>query len=378
MSTPRVNTQAEDGPPVKRRRTSDSEERVAADVEEANSAPVEYNNDLFVLAYERDRPDLPENTDIVPWGNEFQINEAVMTSIVTFGLQHTNDLQCLRLKSETSPYGLTLGQWLPLRIAADKWLENCPLKNPFFSKGTKFLSMPLEVMLYLPHEQKVLKKLQEHGLNDTALLSWLSKDHVSAVGLTDYDCFRLQQAANRDAFEPTRWNGPWRNRDDVLDATSTDFWVLGNTDPKDLPEAMGLSEWCRRYGLDVDVSAQLGQLHIQDTNQLSKLFIPRISLGHLLSLRNAAEKWLGKTIPMMNKYPHHDYIYPNMDVNTFAPKNYEDEMRDVLAEHGVRNVHLLRHLSLFHVQALGWTPVVCCSLECAAARNCSNPGSDSE
>ena len=57
------------------------------DDEETFFQQEEHECDLFVLGYENDRPGLPETTDIISWGQEYQINEAVITSIVAFGLQ---------------------------------------------------------------------------------------------------------------------------------------------------------------------------------------------------------------------------------------------------------------------------------------------------
>uniref|UniRef100_A0A0W0EW38 Uncharacterized protein n=1 Tax=Moniliophthora roreri TaxID=221103 RepID=A0A0W0EW38_MONRR len=60
--------------------------------------------------------------------------------------------------------------------------------------------MPIEYLLYHPSEKKVLQKLRDNHIHDASLLNYLSRDHIHILGLTKYDCFKLEKVAERDAL----------------------------------------------------------------------------------------------------------------------------------------------------------------------------------
>ncbi|EEB90855.1 hypothetical protein MPER_10886 [Moniliophthora perniciosa FA553] len=158
----------------------------------------------------------PEKMDIASWCTKHGVPDKVMQSLKEFGIADTDDLQGLSLKDPSRPfhnYGIRLGDFLVLRAAAVKWLKD-PLRpcNPFFTLVSHepevvlppedchgFLRMPIEYLLYHPSEKKVLQKLQDHHIHDASLLNYLSRDHIHIIGLTEYDCFRLEKVAERDA-----------------------------------------------------------------------------------------------------------------------------------------------------------------------------------
>uniref|UniRef100_A0A0W0G600 Uncharacterized protein n=1 Tax=Moniliophthora roreri TaxID=221103 RepID=A0A0W0G600_MONRR len=331
------------------------DEETHPDIKPVNSSQ-QTTDDTFVLGPARSFPSFREAASIAPWGQEYGVPDVSIRALTSFGVKTTHDLVGLEWTKTPHPGGLALGHLLLLRVAVEQWLAiSIPVIRPFFPPGYIFLPMPIKRMLYKPSEARVLKKLQDCNVTHTLLLRCLSRDHVEAAGLTEDDCFCLEQAGMRDAVKRGP-SDPWHLAH-PFEAEASDLWLLGS---KMFPRcwlspSSELSTWCEQFQVEDEIAEWLAANHFTKTHDLADIFIPRIPIHYFLLLRKAVESWLpGKVVSFWSKFSFPTkFNFPDMDMDTFIPEESMGWIRAKVKASGIRNTSTLKWLCVIHLKPLG-------------------------
>ncbi|KAK7038844.1 hypothetical protein VNI00_010474 [Paramarasmius palmivorus] len=334
-------------------------------------------SDLYVLGNEHAQ--IPK--DLIRNWTHWEIFCDVPSGTIKFlreiGIQDTDNFQSLSLQHPSIPYStrsLPLGHFLGLRRGAQKFLggDRRPrLRNPFFTWVSArpeyvppedchgFLYMPIDRLLFHSQEKTLLAKLQASHVNDASLLTYLSWDHITAIGLTEEECSRLREVGERDAVRGS-FLVDGGLKPSGINFFQSDLWVLGHSERgSHLPPSVPLDRWCRNYGVEREALDCMINLGLRESKDLRFLFVPRIPLGYFLILRRAATSWLtsyGLNITMDHPcWRSNPVALSNMSVADVYHATYEETTLFTLLNNKVHNMKQLKYLSHAHLRALGWT-----------------------
>ncbi|KAK7031083.1 hypothetical protein VNI00_013687 [Paramarasmius palmivorus] len=291
-------------------------------------------------------------------------------------ISDTDGLQNLLLSHPSipsSPRSIPLGPFLALRAALQIYLGGCRrpyLRNPFFTWISArpeytsprdchgFLEMPIRALLFHAQDSKLLGKLEANEINDASLLNHLSRDHVQVIGMTEQECSRLREVAERDAikgnFRVNTLKKPAERLDDF------DLWVLGGFKLwAQLPPSQLLAEWCEEYQVEREILYWMSDLGLKESHDLRFLFVPRVPLGYFMVLRHAVNSWLSDPpkLPRNSCWPVtvRESDLPDMLVADVYHAVYEETTLLKLLDQKIHTMRQLVYLSHDHLDALGWT-----------------------
>ncbi|KAK7017860.1 hypothetical protein VNI00_018564 [Paramarasmius palmivorus] len=323
---------------------------------------------------------LPTKRDIYLLPFPLDVRYSVRSAM---GINDTDGLQGLSLSHPSipsSPRSIPLGPFLALRGALQNYIGGYGrpyLRNPFFiwisarPEYTSprdchgFLRMPIGALLFHTQDRELLGKLEANQIKDASLLNHLSRDHIEVVGMTEKECSRLREVAERDAVKGNFFVNTlvhWDRHD-----CDSDLWVLGHHDLllRLLPHSQALADWCQEYQVDHKVFLWMSHLGLTESRDIRFLFVPRIPLGYFMILRRAVESWLPESRPWLPSYGKlansfwpvgfRDSHFPDMPVTDVYHAAYEETTLFKLLDQKIHTMEQLEYLSHDHLGALGWT-----------------------
>ncbi|KAK7051351.1 hypothetical protein VNI00_004851 [Paramarasmius palmivorus] len=290
--------------------------------------------------------------------------------------ENSDNLQGMSLKHPSIPSStrsLPLGHFLWLRRGmAQEFLGGSRrprLRDPFFTwisarpeyippKGCHgFLRMPIDLLLFHPQDKTLLAKLQADHVDDASLLTYLSRDHVLAIGMTGQECSRLREIGERDAVRGSFFVNTARKPREGYHVQD-DLWVLGSPHIWIFAPSQPLTEWCQIYQVEREVLDWMLDLGLQESHDLRFLFVPRVPLGYFMVLRRAVNSWLGDARDIRHScWPRwlDKPGFPNVPVADVYHTIYEETTLFTLLNNNIYNMKQLEYLSHDHLGALGWT-----------------------